>query len=407
MLCRLVSVTAMTVGLALGAVPTAVSPQAGASQGEVPDGSMSRPHAADGVLGANFNQDLGSLSYRELQTARARWVRGFFTMPDADNGDVANATTLRTILDASRRGYGTALSLKFPLAQTEMPAPGGAAMATELVRVDKVLPVVMGRVDILVIGNEPFIESRPQDRTDALNDFYETVAEHVIAYRRTHCASNCKTRLYMGALNRLDLPGNRTPAVERWMRFVRATPDIEGVDIHPHVPSREAAQAFLDYVLPRLRPDQTFLATEFSLVWYWQQHMADPISPVFAGRYGFAADTKVWQVIQAAIAHPFTQGEWDDFLSSCPWFESQKHYLRDQVTAFRATGRLAMASYGFRQDILMEQDFGPNKVPWLLNSVFAPYTVQPAPNGLAGLGYAWIDDFRELQRPAGDPQDDQ
>lgn len=406
MLCRLVTVTAMAAGLALGALPTAASAQAGVANGTVPDGAMSRPHAADGVLGANFNQDLGSLNYRELQAARATWIRGFFTMPDADNGDVAATTTLRTILDASRRNYGTALSLKFPLAQTEMPAPGSAAMATELARVDKVLPVVMGRVDILVIGNEPFIESRPQDRTDALNNFYEAVAEHVIAYRRAHCALNCKTRLYMGALNRLDLPANRTPAVERWMRFVRETPDIQGVDIHPHVPSPEAVQTFLDYILPRLRCDQTFLATEFSLVWYWKEHMADPISPGFAGRYGFAADAKVWQVIQAAIAHPFPQQEWDDFLSSSPWYESQKHYLRDQVTAFRATGRLAMAGYGFRQDTLMEQNFGPDKVPWLLNSVFAPYTVQPAPNGLAGRGYAWIDDFRDLQRAADDRQDD-
>lgn len=406
MLRRLVAVTAMTAGLALGAMPTAVSAQAGVAPGTVPDGSMTRPHAADGVLGANFNQDLGSLNYRELQAARATWIRGFFTMPDADNGDVAATTTLRTILDASRRNYGTTLSLKFPLAQTEMPAPGSAAMATELARVDKVLPLVMGRVDILEIGNEPFNESRPQDRTDALNNFYEAVAKHVIAYRRVHCASNCKTRLYMGALNRLDLPANHTPAVERWMRFVRETPDIQGVDIHPHVPSPEATQAFLDYVLPRLRPDQTFLATEFSLVWYWKEHMADPISPGFAERYGFAADAKVWQVIQAAIAHPFPQQEWDAFLSSSPWFESQKHYLRDQVTAFRATGRLTMASYGFRQDALMEQGFGPDKVPWLLNSVFAPYTVQPAPNGLAGLGYAWIDDFRDLQRAADDRQGD-
>ncbi|WP_344611243.1 hypothetical protein [Dactylosporangium salmoneum] len=395
--------TAMAVGLALGAMPTAASAQPGAAQDRVvPSGAMSRPHPADGVLAANFNQDLGSLDYHELQAARATWIRGFFTMPDADKGDVAATTTIHTILDASRRNYGTVLSLKFPLAQTEMPAPGSAAMAAELARVDKVLPVVMGRVDILTIGNEPFNESRPQDRTEALNNFYETVAEHVIAYRRAHCASNCKTQLYMGALNRLDLPANRTPVVERWLQFVNATPEIQGVDIHPHVPSREAVQPFLDYVLPRLRPDQKFLATEFSLVWYWQRHMTDPIAPEFAQRYGFAADAKVWQVIEAAIAHPFPQQEWNDFLSSSPWYESQKHFLRDQMTAFRATGRLAVAGYGFRQDTVMEQNWGPDKVPWLLNSVFAPYTVQPAPNGQAGRGYAWIDDFRDVQRPADD-----
>jgi hypothetical protein len=74
----------------------------------------------------------------------------------------------------------------------------------------------------------------------------------------------------MGALNRLDLPANRTPAVERYLAFVRETPEIEGVDLHPHVPDEARIQDFLDYTLPRLLPEQTFLVTEFSLVWYWQ-----------------------------------------------------------------------------------------------------------------------------------------
>jgi len=256
-------------------------------------------------------------------------------------------------------------------------------------------------VDILVIGNEPFIESRPVDRNGALNAFYEAVAEHVIAYRESHCGDGCSTRLYMGALNRLDLPDRRTPAAERWMTFTRHTPELEGVDIHPHVPSQEAIQPFLDYILPRMRPDQKFLVTEFSLVWHWKAHLEDVISPDFAQRYGFAPDTLVWEVIRAAIEQPFPQQQWDDFLASSPWFESQKHFLRDQVERFRDTGRLAFASYGFRQDALMVQNFGPEKTPWLLNSVFAPYTVQPADNGLAGQGYTWIDDFSALQRGYG------
>lgn len=406
MFCRLATVAVVTAGLALSASPTTASAQPDAGPGTAPRGAMAQPHPADGVLGANFNQDIASLNYDELEAAKASWVRGFFTMPDADNGDVAATPTVSTILEASRRGYGTVFTLKFPLAQTAMPVPGTAAMATELARVDKVLPEVMGRVDILEIGNEPFIESRPQDRTAVLNNFYEAIAEHVIAYRQANCASNCKTRLYMGALNRLDLPANRTPAVERWMQFVRETPEIDGVDIHPHVPSPQAVQPFLDYVLPRLRSDQTFLATEFSLVWYWQAHLSDGISPAFAQQYGFDADAKVYQVIQAAIANPFPQKEWDAFLSSSPWYESEKNFLFDQVTAFRATGRLAMAGYGFRQDTPMTQNFGPDKAPWLLNSVFDPYTVRPAANGLTGHGYAWLDEFRALQRPADNTQND-
>lgn len=222
--------------------------------------------------------------------------------------------------------------------------------------------------------------------------------------REAHGGAVNRTRLYMGALNRLDLPDRRTPAAERWMTFVRQTPQLDGVDIHPHVPSPDAVQPFLDYILPRMRPDQTFLATEFSLVWYWRAHLSDPVTAGFTDRYGFPRGTLVWQVIKAAIDEPFPQQEWDDFLSGCPWYESNKHFLRDQVNRFRGTGQLAVAGYGFRQDVPMVRNFGPTKPPWLLNSVFAPYTVQPGPDGLPGFGYAWIDDFRPATRvhgPAG------
>jgi hypothetical protein len=290
------------------------------------------------------------------------------------------------------------LTLKFPFNQAAMPAPNSPAMQTALAQVDKILPVVLNRVDILEIGNEPFIESRPEDRGDALNTFYETVAQHIIDYRRTHYGSRCRTRLYMGALNRLDLPDRRTDATERWMTFVRQTPEIDGVDIHPHVPSADAVQPFLDYILPRLRADQTFLVTEFSLVWYWQTHMLDPVPAKFADQYGFSQDVLVWQVILAATQTPFRQEQWDAFLSTSPWFDSQKYFLRDQMRKFRATGRLAVATYLYRQGLPMVQSYTADKTPWLLNSVFNPYTVRWRADGTPGRGYPWFGQFQELQR---------
>lgn len=387
---------AMTAALALSAGTLAVgfdrgvaaSPSAG-TRGSLP--------AAYGALGANFNQNLDALHYRELQAANAQWVRGFFPMPAADEGDPADHFAIETIRQASERGYQTVLSLKFPYNQTTLPTPGSDAMAAELARLDRVLPTVIGRVDILVIGNEPFIESLPAERDDRLNAFYEKVAGHVIDYRREHCGADCTTSLYMGALNRLDLPERQTPATERWMSFVRETPEIEGVDIHPHVPDPERVQAFLDYILPRMRADQTFLVTEFSLVWYWKQHLEDTIAPEFAQRYGFEPDTRVWQVIRAAIEDPFSERQWSDFLSSSPWFVKHEHFLRDQMALYRGTGRLAVATYGFKQDTPMVTDFGPDKNPWLLNSVYAAFTVQPRGDGMSAPTEPWLSDFRAVQ----------
>ena len=117
----------------------------------------SRDDDAYGLLGANFNQNLDALDYRELREAGAQWVRGFYPVPEADAGDPADHFAIRAITDAADRGYHTVLSLKVPYTTTSFPRPGSAAMSAELARLDRILPAVMGEVDILTIGNEPFI----------------------------------------------------------------------------------------------------------------------------------------------------------------------------------------------------------------------------------------------------------
>jgi hypothetical protein len=380
--------------LAALAVSSAGCPAAGDGGGS---GGGTRPLPALGALGANYNENLDQLNYRELREARAGWVRGFYTLPEADEVPPARSATIRVIREAHDRGFRTLLSLKFPKSGTSFPQPGSEEMAAELRRLDRVLPHVLGTVDVITVGNEPFIESIPAQRDERLNRFYETVARHVIETRAELCGADCSTHLFMGALNRLDQPRNRTPAVERYLAFVRETPEIEGVDLHPHVADEARIQDFLDYTLPRLRPGQTFLVTEFSLVWHWQRHMTDRIPAAFARRYGYAPDTLVWQVIGEAIEHPFPSRKWNELLSQSPWFESKKHMLRDEMARFRSTGRLAVATYGFRQIPSMTANWSATKTPWLLNSVFATLTVRQRDTAMSTPGYAWIGDFRRLQ----------
>ncbi|EMD82200.1 hypothetical protein [Pacificimonas flava] len=359
--------------------------------------ALSSAATAQEALGANFNEHFEDVDYRDLERADAEWVRLFLPMPQVDGG-AAQHGAVRTILDVGAHGYRTMLTLKWPYHRKDFPTAGSAEMQRELARLDAVLPLVMGKVDILVVGNEPYIESREEDRDLDLNAFYEAMAERVIDYRDGHCASDCKTRLYMGALNRLDLERNRTPSTERWMAFVKATPAIDGVNIHPHIPAIEASRPFLAYILPRMRPDQKFTVTEFSLIWWWQAQMKEPVSPDYAEKYDLPASTQNWEVIEAALKDPFPKQQWDDFLRLSPWFETRKHYIRNQMKIFRDTRRLAVATYGFKQGSSMSANFGPDKTPWLLNSVVAGRTVQPNPDGSDAFNYAWIDDFKALQK---------
>lgn len=376
-------------GPSTGAATTSGGPSGSPNQVSAP-----APH---GVLGVNVNDDAHwEDDFAELEAVSATWVRGFFTMTGAKRENVAEQPVIKTLLDVGKRGYGTVLSLKFPYNDAPIPTPGSAAMATAQRQLSAVLPVVMGAVDIVVIGNEPFIECLAQQRSSQqINVFYQTMAQQAIAYREQHGGT---TRLYMGALNHLDQPDWRTSATNAWMDYVRSTSAIDGVDIHPHVSSLSNAQQYLDYVVPRLRPDQTFLATEFSLVQLWQQHMTEPVSAAFCTTYGLPSGTPLWQVIKDSLATPFPQQKWNDFLSLSPWFADNRGFIEDQVAAFRATGKLAVAHYNITQDKFTAAGFEPTSTPWVLNSMFCPYTVQHAQNGLPGQTPQWIQGFHNAVR---------
>jgi len=360
--------------------------------------SVAHAQTALGALGANFNDHPEDVDYNELKRADARWLHLVLQMPHLDRGPAAGNGAVKTVLDASSRGFNTMFSLRFPFTDRDVPAIGGPDMEREIARLDAVLPLVMGKVDVLVIGAEPYIETRPADRDFDLNAFYEALAARVIAYRKTNCPDACKTRLYMGGLNRLDIRANRTASTERWMEYVRTTPELDGVSFRMHLPDIKASKGFLDYILPRMRPDQTFVVPEFSLIWWWVPNLKTNIPASFADKYQAPRNAQTWQIIQAALETPFSKAQWDEFMSQTGWIESQKHYLGDQMKILRATGRLAVATYGFKQGKALGTDFPATRAPWLLNSIYADRTAKRNPDGTAAFNYAWIDDFKAAQK---------
>lgn len=363
--------------------------------------AMSNPPPAplDGALGANFNEHYEDVDFAQLHRANDHWIRGFLTMPQVDPANPGAHPAVATTLDAERHGFQTILTFKWPMQKTGIPKIGSPAFVRAMRKLDAVLPLVMGKADILEIGNEPFIESMKSEQDKRLNDFYEAMAKRVIAYRAAHCPGACRTRLFMGALNQMWNPAWRTATTDRWLQFVRETPEIAGVDIHPHVHTFNQSKAFLDYVLPRMRPDQKFIATEFSLVWYWKKHLGDKVPASFAERYGMSQQTPMWQAIDDAITKPFPQAKWNDLLTASPWFATQRNYLTDQMAMFRHTGRLAVATYGFKQGSSMTHHFDAQSVPWLLNSVIASRTVQAPADGRDPTNPYWYDEFRALTVP--------
>ncbi|KAJ5629776.1 hypothetical protein N7528_003433 [Penicillium herquei] len=360
---------------------------------------MPHPTPALGALGANFNEQLTWINHTELQQVNARWIRGFIDMHQIDPSNVLQDKNIQALFKAIDAGYNTILSFKWNYSERNFPAIGTAAHMTELQCLDAVLRVVLNKVNILVIGNEPFIEVQAGHADGRLNIFYETVAEAVINFRAASANQGFTTpKLYMGAFNRLDLPIKRTPAIERMLRFIASRPELEGVDLHPHMPTLEGHKAMLDFVLSRIRPDQRFLATEFSLVWHWKKHLGDPVSEYLCSKYGFPVGTKVHQVISTAMRDPWPYTQWEDFLSHEPWYIHCRGFLVNAMAMYRATGRLEVATYGLCPMRLRKAPLPVDGNPWMLNSVYAPSTVQPRPDGSRYENFPWAEEFRMVQR---------
>ena len=101
---------------------------------------------------------------------------------------------------------------------------------------------------------------------------------------------------------------------------------------------------------------------------------------------------------QARREQLFTQQQWNDFLRMSPWFESRKHFMRNEVRKYRETGQLAVATYGVVQGKAMVTGIDKDKKPWMLNSLYVPLTVQHDEGGGLPHNYTVFDDFTSLQR---------
>ena len=81
--------------------------------------------AAQGALGANFNEHFEDVDYREIDDAGAKWIRLFLPMPQVDRG-AAEHGAVRTTLEASARGYKTIFTLKWPQTDRDFAKAGSA-----------------------------------------------------------------------------------------------------------------------------------------------------------------------------------------------------------------------------------------------------------------------------------------
>ena len=343
-------------------------------------------------LGVNYNGVTRTYRRADVAATDATWVRAFVDvrkLQQAGADTLASDPDLAAIARMHDDGYRVILNLKYDFKDAPFPSdPTSPDFLALRAFTTQLLNQVFSNIDIIVVGNEPFIESNPENQPQ-LFSFYQHIANHVITYDRN---SRRPIPLYVGAFNNLENPQARTPAVDALFRYARNTPGVAGVDLHLHVASPDQMQQAIDFAKSQIGPGKQIISTEFSLKNYFKAQLGKPIDPRFAAMWRLDPSWQVWQYLDHALKTPGPRAEWLDFLQASAWFTAVGSSLADADLLFDREG-LTVATYAIRQT---QPGMGPHTDPWILNALYCNQTCLPGPSGDPSPNY-WMESFRARQ----------
>src|SRR6056297_903019 len=203
-------------------------------------------------VGVNFNGDLDYSDPEALNRIHTTWVRGFlnFFPYYNDPGTLEEDPDLGNFLYLKDQGFKTILNIKYNFSNKAIPALGSDKMANYKAFMQEVSDKIWGHVDVVVVGNEPFIESRQVDRNGPLVDFYQEMCRVVNNYR----LDKQEIPIYFGAFNRLYDVNARSSGVNSMLAFVKGTSWIAGIDLHIHHKEMGQMVSMIEYSRDRIRP---------------------------------------------------------------------------------------------------------------------------------------------------------
>ncbi|APS40585.1 hypothetical protein [Salegentibacter sp. T436] len=361
------------------------------------DGPVDTSYLNTQNLGVNFNEQLDFIDNDALLALETQWVRGFldffryYNDPTLINSD----ERINKYLGLQTYGFKTVLNIKWLFRGSDYPSMDSAEMESQMIILTKILDRVWDKTDVIVVGNEPFIETDPEDYGPAMYDYYVEAANVVKSYADAHG----ERPIFFGSFDNLYQSRRQNLEVlNNLLDFSRTTPWISGVDIHVHHSSTQEMVDALDFVDTRIRDDQKVMISEFSLMKHFRSNLPGNIPAQFANEYEFAGNLMNYEYIDYALKNQVSKSQWVDFLSQSSWFENRKHYLRNTFyDVFTEYDKFFLAAYAFRQSYPEMADFTDTTDPWVLNGLYANRTVERGEDGRFQFNYAWADDFIAIQ----------
>ena len=356
-------------------------------------------------IGVNYNESLQEINFGELARSKTKWVRGFLDIfYHYDNNNLTTSSRIIKYQKLKEQGYKTILNLKFNFKTRSYPAVNSSQWTAYITYIDRILEAVINYTDVIVVGNEPFIESENSTYEEPLNTFYKAATERVNEYLKNR---NISKPIFIGAIDNLYQPNRQNEAgVNKFLAWCKATPWIAGIDLHIHHSGNGEITSTLNFVNDKIRDHQKIVITEYSLMKWWRSNLTLDISNEFINTananttdqiFPPPADiTQCWQYIDYALKNPRPVQEWDAFNQTTVWLENRKDYMCNSFKLFKANTKFWIATYAVRQSYPPNADFTSTTDPWVLNSLFTGRSVELLSNGEARGRYSYFNQFSAI-----------
>ena len=355
-------------------------------------------------MGVNLNEQADVADMRDIQDSKTRWVRSFVEVIDLYKaGNINTDAKIAAYNSLKAKGYKTVLSLKFNFLKNGFPAKDGQDWNNYLSFINTLLAKVMPYTDVLVVGNEPFIEAAPATWNEPLNSFYKAACNLVHNYFEQN---NINKPIFLGAFDNMYQSAQQTNAgYLNLLTFARTTSYLAGIDLHIHHNTASEMTSALQFAASKIRTDQKMLVTEFSLMKYWRSYNDSAIAPAFLK--AAAADpldsiklppatvTKNYQYIDYALKNPRPAAEWYAFWANSPYLAAKSSYLCTAYQSFLATGNVYLSFYALRQSYPDNTDFMVSTAPWVLNGLYLNRSVRQV-DGRNQKSYSFLDQFQKI-----------
>lgn len=355
-------------------------------------------------VGLNFNHNPEILDFHYLEKTGVEWLRTTPRILDYTDSilQIENDPGLQKFIEAGKRGHKLAFGFRWDFKQRNLrlPAPGSENENRYFQDAKKILEKVGPFLHIFKLGNEPNLETLPEDlvRNEdgvvPLVIFTRRLLEEVVEPYYQSRPDLKRPDIYVGSFPRLFMPVEQeSEGVRGMISFANENPAIKGLAVHLHVSDSSEIDESFRFVRS-LMPDKPMIIPEFSFHRLYIKKLDEPLvagskGKRFVKKYKRNPEWKLYNWFGYANTHGVSREEWEDLFDTLDWFPH--HNLITFYERFQKQG-VVLATYPLFQQSA-PKNMTANSPAWFINPVFCQKSLLKQANGEYSTNPLHFEDF--------------